>query len=447
MTDMAEEQHPGTWEDIGWGPWPETAVVPQEPLDDDMRNDSGLPASLSVVRGEGIVQRPVFEPALQHYSKAMRAGEPQFASEELAARWHEARRDALDHVLAALAGSPWAEHLVLRGSVLLKAWYGAAAREPGDLDFVVLPATWGISEPRTERMLDDLAAAAQTAAEAVSDTSGVRIDAAGAARDEIWTYDRVPGRRMVLPWHADGLPSGSVQLDFVFNEELPAAPEFTTVPSRHTPEGHRILAATPELSLAWKLLWLVSDTYPQGKDLYDAVLLAEAVPLRASLLLETLVTADPDWAGRRIDADFLEGVGIDAEEFGKEHPEHGDEVDALMARLTAALAPTYAESAAVPPADGYTWRARLLAPRVERCREIAGADGMDAVFEFLQQHGFALAEGIVAAREVLGAERCSVEDAAATYAEWWNRTSPGYARWQCGPDQVTQAVEKVNEPV
>ena len=32
---------------------------------------------------------------------------------------------------------------------------------------------------------------------------------------------------------------------------------------------------TPALSLAWKLLWLATDTYPQGKDLYDATLLAE----------------------------------------------------------------------------------------------------------------------------------------------------------------------------
>ena len=36
-----------------------------------------------------------------------------------------------------------------------------------------------------------------------------------------------------------------------------------------------MLAAPAPLALAWKLLWLATDTYPQGKDLYDAVLLAE----------------------------------------------------------------------------------------------------------------------------------------------------------------------------
>lgn len=43
-------------------------------------------------------------------------------------------------------------------------------------------------------------------------------------------------------------------------------------------------AASPELSLAWKLLWLFTDAYPQGKDLYDAVMLAERYPLSQPLL-------------------------------------------------------------------------------------------------------------------------------------------------------------------
>ncbi|PYC74957.1 hypothetical protein C7C45_03455 [Micromonospora arborensis] len=36
-----------------------------------------------------------------------------------------------------------------------------------------------------------------------------------------------------------------------------------------------VLAAPAPLALAWKLLWLATDRYPQGKDLYDAALLAE----------------------------------------------------------------------------------------------------------------------------------------------------------------------------
>ena len=53
-----------------------------------------------------------------------------------------------------------------------------------------------------------------------------------------------------------------------------------------------VLAASNEESLAWKLLWLFSDFYPQGKDRYDAVLLAERTALRSSLLKTVLEDGD-----------------------------------------------------------------------------------------------------------------------------------------------------------
>lgn len=442
---MTIGEQPATWADMDWGPWPETAVLPQEALTADEREGGGLPASLDVVRGEGIVQRPVFDPALKQYAKAVRAGEPQFPSPDTAARWYDARRRALEHALAAVATSRWAAHLVLRGSVLLQAWYGEAAREPGDLDFVVVPPTWALTEPRTERMLDDLAAAAEAAA---ARDGVVRIDAAGALRDEIWTYDRVPGRRLVLPWHADGLPSGTVQLDFVFNERLPVDPEFTNVPAWGSAAEHRILAATPELSLAWKLMWLLSDAYPQGKDLYDAVLLAESTPLRATLLMETLAAVQTTWAGTRLGPTEFEAIDVDPEEFRKDHPEIPDSVTRLLERLTAALAPTFAESAALPSADGYTWRARLLVPHTEACRELARAGGMEAVQQWLRDQGFGSEEAVVVTREVAGTDRCTLDDAAATYVEYQRRLAgPRNYYWRNPQDVAEKAVAALRATV
>ncbi|MCF2533938.1 nucleotidyl transferase AbiEii/AbiGii toxin family protein [Yinghuangia soli] len=419
--DMAVEMNGGEavtpWDELEWGPWPVTAVLSQTPPDPSLLGgDEGLPVTLTVIRGEGILQRPVFDPSLMSYSKAMRAGEPQFASPELAARWHEARCQALDDVIAAIAGSRWAGNLVLRGSILLKAWYGDAAREPGDLDFVVVPQTWLMTEPRTGRMLDDIA---QASAAAAAEHGVVRIDAENAMRDEIWTYSRVPGMRLVLPWHAEGLPSGTVQLDFVFNERLPEEPEFTSVPARATDEtGQRILAATPALSLAWKLLWLLSDRYPQGKDLYDAVLLAEAAPLPLGLLMRTLVAAEPEWAGRRFTPDALDELDIDEDELRKDYPEIADAVEPLRQRLIAALAPTFAESAALPAADGYTWRLGHLAPRIAQARELLQSEDVDAVLTYVSEESLGMTECIVVFREALGAERCSLEDAAATLLEF-----------------------------
>lgn len=49
-----------------------------------------------------------------------------------------------------------------------------------------------------------------------------------------------------------------------------------------------VRAASPALSLAWKLFWLETDAYPQGKDLYDAILLAEETTVDWSLVTRLL---------------------------------------------------------------------------------------------------------------------------------------------------------------
>ncbi|MFE6835799.1 nucleotidyl transferase AbiEii/AbiGii toxin family protein [Streptomyces sp. NPDC057705] len=218
----------------------------------------------------------VFDPALKHFADGCRIADTAVAP-ALRPAWQAARRTALDVVARGVARSGWADSLVLRGSMLMSGWFGAAAREPHDLDFVVVPQDWGIEEPRTGRLLTAVAEAAERVA---AEEGGLVMPAGGAVCEDIWTYERVPGRRMVLPWSAPGLPGGQVQLDFVFNEPLPVAPEPAEV------AGVLLPAATRELSLAWKLMWLAGDLYPQGKDLYDAVLLAEDCVLPYPLLAE-----------------------------------------------------------------------------------------------------------------------------------------------------------------
>src|SRR5439155_1284533 len=85
--------------------------------------------------------------------------------------------------------------------------------------------------------------------------------------------DPADGRRWVDQRRADGLPGGAVQVDVVFGEELTEPARRVSVPAA---DGGcvSVRAAGPAQSLAWKLLWLTTDMYPQGKDLYDAVLLA-----------------------------------------------------------------------------------------------------------------------------------------------------------------------------
>ncbi|WP_255954726.1 nucleotidyl transferase AbiEii/AbiGii toxin family protein [Streptomyces odontomachi] len=337
----AESGTTRTWYDHGW----RKSVLPTEPLGEEDRTAIGLPRTLRPLAGEDLTQGTVFDPALKQYTSAYRAADPSFDDPARTGAWRAARRQAMDLVLAAIAGSPWAASLVLRGSVLMAAWFGEAAREPGDLDFVVVPADWGIEDDRTAALFDGIPQVVQGAAEECG--SGLRLAAEDAVSDDIWTYDRVPGRRLVLPWSAPGLPGGQVQIDFVFNEQLPRAVTTTRVPALGGDgEGALLRTVTPELSLAWKVMWLINDSYPQGKDLYDAVLLAERYPLPYARLAEVFRLSGEWPHADRQDVrleDFDEiNEYVEWEDFLTEYPHVDATGQEYVGRLVEALTPTFA---------------------------------------------------------------------------------------------------------
>lgn len=290
--------------------------------------------------GVGAPARPadrVFDPALKHFASGYRVADT-IVEPALRPAWQAARRTALDVVARGVARSGWAGSLVLRGSMLMAGWFGGEAREPHDLDFVVVPQDWDIEEPRTDRLLSAVAEAAERTA---AEEGDLVIPAAEAVCEDIWTYERVPGRRLVLPWSAPGLPGGQVQLDFVFNERLPAPPEPADV------AGTRLLGASPELSLAWKLIWLATDMYPHGKDLYDAVLLAEHCTVPYGLVHTVFhesgewfpPTAAPD-ARVTLEA-FAQARYAEWEDFRTEYPGIPGSAESYASRLLKALAPTF----------------------------------------------------------------------------------------------------------
>src|SRR4051812_48749461 len=55
----------------------------------------------------------IFDPALRHFSRAFRLGDPEFADPGVARRWQAARRAATRHVLRVIARSDHADDLVL----------------------------------------------------------------------------------------------------------------------------------------------------------------------------------------------------------------------------------------------------------------------------------------------------------------------------------------------
>ncbi|MFG2125902.1 nucleotidyl transferase AbiEii/AbiGii toxin family protein [Streptomyces sp. NPDC048710] len=244
------------------------------------------------------------------------------------------RRAALDHVLDLIADAPWSGSLVLRGSMVMQAWVGAAAREPADLDWVVLEHAAGVDALDPYPYVDALDTVQQwpEAADGAAryemwtyeefDTAGQRpvlppeglhwlpdedlvesgppyldllervaqrpwaapgvfLDAEKARVDGTWTYTEydTPGVRLLIPWQSEGMPAGEVRLDFARDELLPEPPVWTLIPRGDGRAPTAVRTASRELSLAWKLLWLYTDSRDdgraQGKDLYDAVLLAE----------------------------------------------------------------------------------------------------------------------------------------------------------------------------
>ncbi|HSI13524.1 MAG TPA: nucleotidyl transferase AbiEii/AbiGii toxin family protein [Chthoniobacter sp.] len=290
-------------------------------------------------RNDEPIQGLIFDPATQHFARAFRRGDPPLPTEEMQ-RWQEARREATWHLLDIVSGTEWADKLVLRGSLALKASLGAVAREPGDIDWVVQPAGLRMDQPEARRMMDGIVKAVT----ATPNSRTVKIDVSAIARNDIWTYERAPGHRIAFPWSWGALPPALVQMDFVFEQKLHVPPSTIRLSFADLPEVS-VLAAGDEESLAWKLLWLHSDIHPQGKDLYDAVLLAERTTLRSSLLKTVLQDADnwnPKWISEWFPFDASDGP-VDWDNFQKECPWVEGTGEEWVARLQKAIAPVVRE--------------------------------------------------------------------------------------------------------
>lgn len=270
---------------------------------------------LQEICGRDPVQDTVFDPALKQFDRAFRMGAPSVElSTEQRKQWFSSHQEMTDSVLQTLVGSTLGPGLVLRGSWLLSMWFGSTARSPNDLDFV---ETSGL----TPEEFVSKAKAALGSNDALV-RSALLLDEIKTS--EIWAYERTHGRRLVIPWAVGDL-NGVVQVDVTFGEEVPCAIEV------FSPESN-VLVVTKELSLAWKLKWLLSDSYPQGKDLFDAVLLSRHVQLGEAIetwlrdsfaeeitMYDGRVHNEPRFAGS---LDSFDVVEKEWQWFAREYPEH-----------------------------------------------------------------------------------------------------------------------------
>jgi hypothetical protein len=333
------------------------------------------------------------EPSTGELDRRSRAEEPVFPDPTQAMRWRTARRAAIDHVLALISGSWWSEDLVLRGSLLLQSWVGERAREPADLDWVVVrnvmneewsygnltdlirmwPAVvdgvvpseialgflgvWEVTFPTeyldqiieiasNEEGVDlpyvDLLEQIKRWPEAAG---GVMLDADGAQaqeREMTWSYYG-SGIRLQIPWQVAGLPPGQVRVDFADDDMRSDPPVLALVPRGDGGPPVVVQTASRELSLAWKILWLQVGSEAvggaQGKDLYDAVLLAEDDQTRLSprLLQEILSSGDVHADTKGFDPNRVHEWTVAWEQFQAEYPWVQGGVGEWLNRLSRAL--------------------------------------------------------------------------------------------------------------
>ncbi len=294
------------------------------------------PSTLRLETANPHLNRPiVFDPSFKHMSRALRAGEPQFATPQLAAEWQSHRTKVLWHVLSRIAASPLAEHLILRGSAVMASWFGELARIPGDLDWVVIPAEWKMDAPESLSFVHSLLTL--ICGTAVGD--GLRVSSNRFAVEDIWSYEKAPGRRIVFSWESDSSHiGGTIQMDIVFGEQIPDPPVFTDVQLGGLP-AISCRTASRAQALAWKLSWLCGDMHPMGKDLYDAVLLAESMSAPTDLIRRTF-----QQAGRRMfNRDDLLSYALEWDPFIREYPHITGTADDWLKRLFNALDPKSGE--------------------------------------------------------------------------------------------------------
>jgi hypothetical protein len=283
--------------------------------------------------GPGDRVRAIFDPATKHYVNAFAPPEPAVESDQERERARRANREALQYVLRCVCKTRFRTQLVLRGSATLASWFGSRAREPKDLDFVVRPEALSIESEEARAIEDEIV-------RAVAEQPRVgelllmpdRVE-----RDYIWTYDRVPGRRLSIPWKTAGVPAGVARIDLVFNEPIFTEPIEDAV-SITGAEPERCLVATPDESLVWKLLWLVTDSYPQGKDLFDAALLRERVAVDEALVTNVFTSAlegeddaelpsQLDWRARLASSEL-----VDWDNFVSEYPDRAEGLTVALLR-------------------------------------------------------------------------------------------------------------------
>jgi hypothetical protein len=202
--------------------------------------------------------------------------------------------------------------LILRGSLLLRHWFGENAREAADVDLECFERRRGARGERFPSLVDHgRGLCCYATQEGRSRPIGFVETDAPEDGQSLWTYGS-PGERFYVGWvwpQREG-QSGRLQIDIAeagsydLNEISVADVSLTSIDGQvfHFP------SYTPEMMLAAKLSWLVrsftrridddgrvtSTWSGEPKDLFDVHLLLTKASLRAEVFQKSLLTVGAD---------------------------------------------------------------------------------------------------------------------------------------------------------
>jgi hypothetical protein len=254
---------------------------------------------------------------------------------------------AIERFLYRLSQTEWADRLIVKGAIMLRAWGTPLGRPTRDIDF-----------------LGNIDNSPEAGERAVRECLAVEYFDDGLAFDseietaEINVMDRYPGIRVVVRGNLDG-GTFKLQLDIGIDDAVVPDPEWVDYPTMLDLEAPRVLAYQPVTALAEKFETIVSRglTNSRLRDYYDL------------WLLPTLHTYEGAGVAAAVEATFRHrGTAIPAE-------------------VPSGLANAFFGT----PANQAAWRSFLANRRVEAPSDLS--DVCEAIVTFMMPVAVAAAGG------------------------------------------------------
>lgn len=172
----------------------------------------------------------------------------------------------IERFLYRLSQSKYNERFILKGGLMLKAWYGIEARPTKDIDMLA----------RVNNSIDNLKSIVQEIISVGVSNDGIIFDPTSIIGEEIRKDAEYQGVRIILKGSFDKIPV-HIQIDFGFGDVVSPNPNWIDYPELLNFGMPHLQVYTPESLIAEKYHAIVylGEYNTRMKDFYDIYLLAQ----------------------------------------------------------------------------------------------------------------------------------------------------------------------------